>query len=60
VTRQVQIPWFQDPPCLITVAQALVQAAMHTQHHRGQLMTPYFKLVNPQATANGAVLTLAA
>jgi uncharacterized damage-inducible protein DinB len=37
--RQVQIPWFPDPPCRITVGQALVQVAMHTQHHRGQLMT---------------------
>jgi uncharacterized damage-inducible protein DinB len=37
--RKVQIPWFSDPPCIITVAQALVQAAMHTQHHRGQCMT---------------------
>ncbi len=39
LARRVQIPWFPDPPCIITVAQALVQAAMHTQHHRGQLMT---------------------
>ena len=39
LTRRVPIPWFPDPPCIITVAQALVQAAMHTQHHRGQLMT---------------------
>jgi uncharacterized damage-inducible protein DinB len=39
LTRTVRIPWFPDPPCVITVAEALVQAAMHTQHHRGQLMT---------------------
>jgi uncharacterized damage-inducible protein DinB len=37
--RRVHIPWFPDPPCVITVAEALVQVAMHTQHHRGQLMT---------------------
>src|SRR5713101_3972593 len=37
--RSVQIPWFPDPPCVISVAEALVQAAMHTQHHRGQCMT---------------------
>ena len=37
--RQVRIPWFPEPPCLITVAEALVQVAMHTQHHRGQCMT---------------------
>jgi uncharacterized damage-inducible protein DinB len=39
LSRTVRIPWFPDPPCVITVAEALVQAAMHTQHHRGQLMT---------------------
>jgi uncharacterized damage-inducible protein DinB len=37
--RKVRIPWFPEPPCVITAAEALVQAAMHTQHHRGQLMT---------------------
>lgn len=35
----VHIPWFPDPPCVITKAEALVQVAMHSQHHRGQLMT---------------------
>ena len=39
LARTVRIPWFPDPPCVITVAEALVQVAMHTQHHRGQLMT---------------------
>jgi uncharacterized damage-inducible protein DinB len=39
LTHTVRIPWFPDPPCVITVAEALVQAAMHTQHHRGQCMT---------------------
>ena len=39
LARTVRIPWFPDPPCVISVADALVQAAMHTQHHRGQLMT---------------------
>jgi uncharacterized damage-inducible protein DinB len=39
LSRIVQIPWFPDPPCMITVAEALVQVAMHTQHHRGQCMT---------------------
>ena len=37
--RTVRVPWFPDPPCVVTAAQALVQVAMHTQHHRGQLMT---------------------
>jgi uncharacterized damage-inducible protein DinB len=39
LARTVRIPWFPDPPCVITVADALVQVAMHTQHHRGQCMT---------------------
>jgi len=39
LTRTVRIPWFPDPPCIITLAEALVQVAMHTQHHRGQCMT---------------------
>jgi uncharacterized damage-inducible protein DinB len=37
--RTIRIPWFPDPPCVITVAEAMVQVAMHTQHHRGQCMT---------------------
>jgi uncharacterized damage-inducible protein DinB len=39
LSSMVQIPWFPDPPCVITTAEALVQVAMHTQHHRGQCMT---------------------
>lgn len=39
LSHAVRIPWFPDPPCVITIAEALVQVAMHTQHHRGQLMT---------------------
>lgn len=39
LSRTIQIPFFPDPPCIITIAQALVQVAMHTQHHRGQCMT---------------------
>ena len=34
--RRVTIPWFADPPCVVSAAEALVQLAMHTQHHRGQ------------------------
>ncbi len=37
--REVLIPWFPGPPCHVTVDEALTQVAMHTQHHRGQLMT---------------------
>jgi uncharacterized damage-inducible protein DinB len=39
LSETVRIPWIPDPPCVITVAEALVQVAMHTQHHRGQCMT---------------------
>jgi uncharacterized damage-inducible protein DinB len=39
LSRTVQIPWFPPPPCVITIAEALVQVAMHSQHHRGQCMT---------------------
>ncbi len=37
--RPLKIPWLQDRPAEITIAEALVQVAMHTQHHRGQNMT---------------------
>jgi uncharacterized damage-inducible protein DinB len=39
LAHKVHITWFPDPPCIITIADALVQVAMHTQHHRGQCMT---------------------
>jgi uncharacterized damage-inducible protein DinB len=39
LTRTVLVPWFPGPPCHVTVAEVLTQVAMHTQHHRGQLMT---------------------
>jgi uncharacterized damage-inducible protein DinB len=39
LTSTVRIPWFPEPPCVITVGEALVQVAMHAQHHRGQCMT---------------------
>jgi len=34
---KVQVPWFKDfrPTCL----EALMQAAMHSQNHRGQMLT---------------------
>jgi len=32
----VAIPWFTEPPLAITRTQALTQAAMHSQWHRGQ------------------------
>jgi len=45
LTDVVTIPWFPDPPCTVTVAEAIVQVAMHSQHHRGQCMTRLKDLV---------------
>lgn len=39
LAESVSVPWFQDPPLTITVAEALAQMAMHSQHHRGQNAT---------------------
>lgn len=38
LARRMQVPFFPDPPCIIPVADALLQACLHTQHHRGQGM----------------------
>lgn len=35
----ILIPWFKDPPCAITLGQALHQAAMHSHYHRAQNAT---------------------
>jgi uncharacterized damage-inducible protein DinB len=35
----VSIPWFQERPLTITRAEALTQAVMHSQWHRGQNAT---------------------
>ncbi|MBI4811712.1 MAG: DinB family protein [Ignavibacteriales bacterium] len=32
----ISIPWFKDPPIIITIEQALTQAAMHSHYHRAQ------------------------
>jgi uncharacterized damage-inducible protein DinB len=36
LAESVSIVWFKDPPLTITVAEALTQCVMHSQHHRGQ------------------------
>jgi len=36
LSRSVMIPWFKDPPLALECADALTQAAMHSQYHRGQ------------------------
>ncbi len=38
LARVVQVPWFPDPPCLISVGEALTQVCLHSQHHRAQNM----------------------
>jgi len=39
LARTIHVAWFPDPPCVVTAAEAIVQVAMHSQHHRGQCMT---------------------
>ena len=38
LVRTVRVPWFPDPPCVISVSDVLLQVCLHTQHHRGQCM----------------------
>ena len=38
LAKSVRVPWFPDPPCVIPVADALLQVCLHSQHHRGQCM----------------------
>ena len=33
---RIAVPWFKEPPLELTAGQALLQAALHSQHHRGQ------------------------
>jgi uncharacterized damage-inducible protein DinB len=37
--EHIQIPWFRDPPIEISRGEALVQACLHTIHHRAQNAT---------------------
>jgi len=40
LSARIQLPWFaKDPPFSVTVAEALTQAMMHSQWHRGQNAT---------------------
>jgi len=38
LARTIRVPWFPDPPCVISVSDALLQVCLHSQHHRGQNM----------------------
>jgi uncharacterized damage-inducible protein DinB len=37
--RCINVPWFKDPALDLPIEQALLQAAMHSQYHRGQNAT---------------------
>ena len=39
LAERITIPWVKDPPLSITVTEALMQCAMHSQYHRGQNAT---------------------
>jgi uncharacterized damage-inducible protein DinB len=39
LARLAVIPWFKDAPRQITIGEALHQAVMHSQYHRGQNAT---------------------
>ena len=39
LAESVSMPWFREPPLTITVGEALLQCAMHSQWHRGQNAT---------------------
>lgn len=36
LTRRVDVPYFKNPPLVLSGHEALTQAVMHTQWHRGQ------------------------
>lgn len=38
LARTLRVPWFPDPPCVLSVSDILLQVCMHSQHHRGQNM----------------------
>ncbi len=37
--RSIPVPWFKDRPQGFKASEALLQAILHTQHHRAQTMT---------------------
>jgi len=39
LAEMLAVPWFKEPPILINVGEALLQAVMHSQWHRGQNAT---------------------
>jgi uncharacterized damage-inducible protein DinB len=39
LAESVTVPWFKEPPVVVTVAEALTQAVMHSHYHRAQNAT---------------------
>jgi len=39
LAERVVVPWFQDPPLELILGEAMLQAVMHSQYHRGQNAT---------------------
>lgn len=37
--QSINVPWFKEPSLDLPIEQALLQAAMHSQYHRGQNAT---------------------
>lgn len=52
LAEPVSIVWFKDPPLTITVAEALTQCVMHSQHHRGQNAVRLRELGGPPPTTD--------
>ena len=42
--RLISVPWFTDPPLLLSVREGLTQVAMHSHYHRGQNATRFREL----------------
>jgi len=39
LTTNFEVPWFKDPPIELSRGEAILQACLHSVHHRGQIAT---------------------
>jgi uncharacterized damage-inducible protein DinB len=39
LSEHIEVPWFREPPIRISRGEAILQACLHTAHHRGQNAT---------------------
>ena len=39
LAEHLEIPWFKEPPIVLSRGEALIQACLHSIHHRGQNAT---------------------